>query len=108
MSEVPRQILDRRPTSNGSNEVGSRDILHIANSSGSLDVDHVRLVSQQPLEELVHLSLDTDCQLGHSDECRFTHFGSSSMTFLAYLTNMQIAIGFLTTDDFPLAPGPNC
>jgi hypothetical protein len=46
-------------TSNGSDEVGSSDILHVTDSSGSLDIDHVGFMPQQPLEKLVHLSLNT-------------------------------------------------
>jgi len=47
-------------TSNGSDKVGSSDILHITDSSGGLDIDHVRFMPQQSLEEFVHLSLDTE------------------------------------------------
>jgi len=46
-------------TSNGSDEVGGNDILHITDSPGSLDIDHVGFMPQQTLEEFVHLSLDT-------------------------------------------------
>ena len=46
-------------TSNRSDEVGGSNILHVTNSSGSLDIDHVGFMPQQSLEEFVHLSLDT-------------------------------------------------
>jgi hypothetical protein len=52
-------VLNPKPTSNGSDEVGSSNILHVTDSSGSLDIDHVGFMPQQTLEELVHLSLNT-------------------------------------------------
>jgi len=51
--------MNQKPTSNRSDKVRSSDILHVTDSSGSLDIDHVGFMPQQSLEELVHLSLDT-------------------------------------------------
>jgi hypothetical protein len=60
LGPVPDDTHLRVPlTSNRSDEVGGSDILHVTDSSGSLDIDHVGFMPQQSLEELVHLSLDT-------------------------------------------------
>lgn len=40
-------------------QLGSGDASHIANRTGSLDIDHVGFVSEERLEVLVHLFLHT-------------------------------------------------
>jgi hypothetical protein len=95
-------------TGNRPDEVRQSHASNVANSPRSLNVDHVRFVSEQSLEEFVHLSLDTAVSAKILLSTVGTHLGSSSMTLRAYRINMQIAMGFLTTELFPLAPGPNC
>lgn len=45
-------------TGNGSEELLVGDVAHLADGSGSLDVDHIRLVSEPALEEVKHLLVD--------------------------------------------------
>lgn len=100
----------RRRTGHRAVELLDRNVAHLADGAGSLDVDHVGLVPEPALEQVKHLLVDAGREEGGAvSRQRWaskratrgagarTHLGSSSSTLAAMRMSMQTAIGLRRT-----------
>lgn len=103
---------ERERTGDRAVELGGADVLHVADGASGLVVDHVALVLEVALDELVHGALDaagTRCESAvpcgrRKASEKATHLGSSSMTLAAKRMSMQMANGLRRVPPAPFAP----